>query len=98
MSLSDRIRPCVEAAPWVVQEVRALEQQLDAANELIRRYREESSVSARRYPYPTHLENPEFRLLFETAQVLRNLGQPERAEQLLIIAARLQDEWLRNRA
>lgn len=29
--LSDRIRPNVEAAPWVVEEVKRLEQRLDAA-------------------------------------------------------------------
>lgn len=31
MSLSERLRPDVEAAPWVVDEVKRLEAQLDAA-------------------------------------------------------------------
>lgn len=96
--LSDRIRPCVEAAPWVVQEVRKLEQQLEAANTLIRAYREESTVSARLYPYPVHLENPEFRLLFESAQLIQNVGEPDRANEVRKIAYRLQDEWLAGRA
>ena len=30
MSLSDRIRPDVEAAPWVIEEVKKLEAQRDA--------------------------------------------------------------------
>ncbi len=29
--LSDRLRPNVEAAPWVINEVRALEQELEEA-------------------------------------------------------------------
>lgn len=32
MSLSDRIRPNCEAAPWVLQEIVALENELDCAN------------------------------------------------------------------
>ena len=31
MSLSDRLRPDVEAAPWVLKEVKKLEEELDAA-------------------------------------------------------------------
>lgn len=33
MSLSDRIRPDVEAAPWVVEEVKALEKAYDEQEE-----------------------------------------------------------------
>lgn len=31
MSLSERLRPEVEAAPWVIEEVKRLEEELDAA-------------------------------------------------------------------
>lgn len=31
MSLSERLRPEVEAAPWVIEEVKKLEEELDAA-------------------------------------------------------------------
>ena len=31
MSLSDRLRPDVEASPWVIKEVKKLEEELDAA-------------------------------------------------------------------
>lgn len=31
MSLSERLRPDVEAAPWVIKEVKKLEEELDAA-------------------------------------------------------------------
>ena len=84
--------------PAHLRNIAELERQLEAANELIRLYWEESSASARRYPFPIHLENPEFRLLFETAQVIENLGKPEAAVGIRNIAARLQDEWLRARS
>lgn len=38
MSLSERIRPNVEAAPWVCDEVLALEDRLHTANEKVGRY------------------------------------------------------------
>ena len=37
-TLSQRIRPTVEAAPWVVDEVRALEAELAALQDLVQRY------------------------------------------------------------
>lgn len=35
MSLSDRVRPDVEAAPWVVKEIQKLEAERDAAEKLL---------------------------------------------------------------
>lgn len=35
MSLSERLRPEVEAAPWVIEEVKKLEEELDAARRAV---------------------------------------------------------------
>jgi hypothetical protein len=37
VKLSDRVRPDVEAAPWVIDEIKRLELELDIANLEIRR-------------------------------------------------------------
>lgn len=38
MSLSDRIRPNVEASPWVIDEIKVLEKQLTEAREIAKKY------------------------------------------------------------
>lgn len=40
MSLSDRIRPNSEAAPWVCEEVKRLERKLMCANNLLEEVRQ----------------------------------------------------------
>jgi hypothetical protein len=41
VSLSDRIRPDVEAAPWVVEEVRKLEAKVERLNKGLRDIRDQ---------------------------------------------------------
>ena len=50
MNLSDRLRPHVEAAPWVIDEIKKLEAERDAA--------------VARYEYVRRLNVPRFQELF----------------------------------
>ena len=43
MSLSERLRPEVEAAPWVIEEVKKLEEELDAARMAVHLVKKETA-------------------------------------------------------
>jgi len=45
MSLSERIRPGVEVAPWVIDEIKALEQERDALRARIERMEKQKPVA-----------------------------------------------------
>ena len=59
--LSDRVRPDVEAAPWVVEEIKALE----AENATLR----EENATLKVALYPRYTE-ADFRLLDEAEKIL----------------------------